>query len=171
MVSLLRALLALFTPSSRAQQPAAKNETGGSGTGSVQFFSLRTKLLLFAAALVLIPGAIYGAITLSSSRPVLAQISGAHADRAGKFQAADEVTLFLDEIGDMDVRLQAKLLRVLQEGVIEPLGANRRVAVDVRIVFSTNRNLEQAMREGRFREDLILPIERFPREVAPTPRT
>ncbi|MGH2668896.1 MAG: sigma 54-interacting transcriptional regulator, partial [bacterium] len=63
-------------------------------------------------------------------------------------------TLFLDEIGDMEVRLQAKLLRVLQEAVIEPLGTNRRVSVDVRIVSSTNRDLEAAMREGRFREDL-----------------
>lgn len=84
--------------------------------------------------------------------------SGAHADRPGKFQAADEGTLFLDEIGDMDVRLQAKLLRVLQEGVIEPLGTNRRIAVDVRIVSSTNRDLDQAMRDGRFREDLYFRL-------------
>ncbi len=67
--------------------------------------------------------------------------TGAHAERVGKFEAADEGTLFLDEIGDMDYPLQAKLLRVLQEGVIEPVGANRRVPVDVRIVSSTNRDL------------------------------
>jgi two-component system response regulator AtoC len=84
--------------------------------------------------------------------------SGAQADRVGKFQAADEGTLFLDEVGDMDVRLQAKLLRVLQEGVIEPLGTNRRMPVDVRVVSSTNRDLERGLREGKFREDLYFRL-------------
>jgi two-component system response regulator AtoC len=93
--------------------------------------------------------------------------SGAHADRVGKFQAADEGTLFLDEIGDMEVRLQAKLLRVLQEGVIEPLGTNRRIPVDVRIVSSTNRDLEAAMREGRFREDLYFRLNVFQLKLPP----
>jgi two-component system response regulator AtoC len=87
--------------------------------------------------------------------------SGAQSDRVGKFQAADEGTLFLDEIGDMDVRLQAKLLRVLQEGVIEPLGSNRRIRVDVRIVASTNRDLEAAIRDGRFRDDLYYRLNVF----------
>jgi len=84
--------------------------------------------------------------------------SGAQADRVGKFQAADEGTLFLDEVGDMDVRLQAKLLRVLQEGVIEPLGTNRRMPVDVRVISSTNRDLERGLREGKFREDLYFRL-------------
>ncbi|MET0153942.1 MAG: sigma-54 dependent transcriptional regulator [Candidatus Binatia bacterium] len=84
--------------------------------------------------------------------------SGAHADRTGKFQAADEGTLFLDEVGDMDVRLQAKLLRVLQEGVIEPLGTNRRIPIDVRVISSTNRDLEKALRQGEFREDLYFRL-------------
>jgi len=87
--------------------------------------------------------------------------SGAQSDRAGKFQAADEGTLFLDEIGDMDVRLQAKLLRVLQEGIIEPLGTNRRIRVDVRIVASTHRDLDAAMHDGRFREDLYYRLNVF----------
>jgi two-component system, NtrC family, response regulator AtoC len=93
--------------------------------------------------------------------------SGAHSDRAGKFQAADEGTLFLDEIGDMDVRLQAKLLRVVQEGIVEPLGTNRRVTVDVRIVSSTNRDLEHAMREGKFREDLYFRLNVFQVKLPP----
>jgi two-component system response regulator AtoC len=93
--------------------------------------------------------------------------SGAHGDRIGKFQAADEGTLFLDEIGDMDVRLQAKLLRVLQEGVIEPLGTNRRIAVDVRIVSSTNRDLEATMRAGKFREDLYFRLNVFHVKLPP----
>ena len=93
--------------------------------------------------------------------------SGAQADRVGKFQAADEGTIFLDEIGDMDVRLQAKLLRVLQEGVIEPLGTNRRIPVDVRIVSSTHRDLEAAMKDGRFREDLYFRLNVFRIELPP----
>jgi two-component system, NtrC family, response regulator AtoC len=93
--------------------------------------------------------------------------SGARGDRVGKFQAADEGTLFLDEIGDMDVRLQAKLLRVLQEGMIEPLGTNRRISVDVRIVSSTNRDLEKSMREGRFREDLYFRLNVFRVKLPP----
>jgi two-component system response regulator AtoC len=87
--------------------------------------------------------------------------SGAQADRIGRFQAADGGTLFLDEIGDMDVKLQAKLLRVLEEGIIEPLGTNRRIPVDVRIVSSTNRDLEAAMRNGSFREDLYFRLNVF----------
>jgi two-component system response regulator AtoC len=81
--------------------------------------------------------------------------TGAQADREGKFQTADGGTLFLDEIGDMDPRLQAKLLRAVQEGVIEPVGSNRRIAVDVRVVSSTHRNLEAAIVTGEFREDLF----------------
>jgi two-component system response regulator AtoC len=93
--------------------------------------------------------------------------SGAQADRIGRFQAADGGTLFLDEIGDMDVKLQAKLLRVLEEGVIEPLGTNRRVPVDVRIVSSTNRDLEAAMRNGTFREDLYFRLNVFSVRMPP----
>ena len=81
--------------------------------------------------------------------------SGAHSDRDGKFQAADGGTLFLDEIGDMEHGLQAKLLRVLQDGVIQPVGSNRQDPVDVRILSSTNRDLEAAMQAGQFREDLF----------------
>jgi two-component system response regulator AtoC len=87
--------------------------------------------------------------------------SGAQADRVGKFQAADGGTLFLDEIGDMDHRLQGKLLRVLEEGVVEPVGSNRRVSVDVRVVSSTHRDLEVEIREGRFREDLFYRLNVF----------
>ncbi len=93
--------------------------------------------------------------------------SGAESDREGKFQAADGGTLFLDEIGDMDVRLQAKLLRVVQEGVIEPVGTNRRISVDVRIVSSTNRDLEAAMSDGDFREDLFYRLNVFSLDLPP----
>jgi len=87
--------------------------------------------------------------------------SGAQGDRVGKFQAADGGTLFLDEIGDMDHRLQGKLLRVLEEGVVEPVGSNRRVPVDVRVLSSTHRDLDLEIREGHFREDLFYRLNVF----------
>jgi two-component system, NtrC family, response regulator AtoC len=93
--------------------------------------------------------------------------TGAHSERIGKFKMADEGTLFLDEVGDMAYPLQAKLLRVLQEGVIEPVGSNRRVAVDVRIVSSTNRDLRKAIGNGTFREDLFYRLNVFHLHLPP----
>ena len=87
--------------------------------------------------------------------------TGAHAERTGKFEVADGSTLFLDEIGDMAYPLQAKLLRVLQEGVVERVGSNTPVKVDVRVVSSTNRDLAAAMRTGTFREDLYYRLNVF----------
>ena len=81
--------------------------------------------------------------------------TGAVKKRDGRFKAADRGTLFLDEIGEMPMSAQAKLLRVVQEGVVEPLGTNEAVKVDVRIVSATNRDLKKAIAEGRFREDLF----------------
>ena len=74
--------------------------------------------------------------------------------REGKFQLANGGTLFLDEVGDMPLPLQAKLLRALQEGEIEPLGSNKVVSVDVRVIAATSRNLEVMISEGTFRSDL-----------------
>ncbi|MBJ6136279.1 sigma-54 interaction domain-containing protein [Marinobacter litoralis] len=74
--------------------------------------------------------------------------------RDGKFQLANGGTLFLDEVGDMPLPLQAKLLRVLQEGEIEPLGSNKLIPVDVRVIAATSRNLDEMMAEGSFRSDL-----------------
>ncbi len=93
--------------------------------------------------------------------------SGAQSDRIGKIPTADGGTFFLDEIGDMDQRLQAKLLRVLQEGVVEPVGSNRRASVDVRIVSSTNRDLEAAIAVGEFRQDLFYRLNVFRIELPP----
>jgi DNA-binding NtrC family response regulator len=80
--------------------------------------------------------------------------TGAVKRREGRFKAADGGTLMLDEISEIPLPAQAKLLRVLQEGIVEPLGTNAPVAVDVRIVSASNRNLKQRVAEGRFREDL-----------------
>ena len=92
--------------------------------------------------------------------------TGAIADRAGSFREADGGTLFLDEIGDMDLGLQAKLLRVLQERVVTPLGG-RPIAIDVRILAATHRDLERAVREGRFREDLYWRLGVVPLALPP----
>jgi two-component system response regulator AtoC len=80
--------------------------------------------------------------------------TGASADRQGRFEAAQGGTLLLDEIGDMDLRLQTKLLQVLQDGEIQPLGSNRTVKVDVRVMAATHRDLAKGIQEGTFREDL-----------------
>jgi transcriptional regulator with PAS, ATPase and Fis domain len=87
--------------------------------------------------------------------------------RDGKFKLADGGTLFLDEIGDMPASLQAKLLRALQEGEIEPLGSNQIVHFDVRVVAATSRDLLQMVRDGRFREDLFYRLHVLPVRVPP----
>ncbi|MGC1297067.1 MAG: sigma-54 dependent transcriptional regulator, partial [Alloacidobacterium sp.] len=80
--------------------------------------------------------------------------TGAVVDKPGKFEIAQGGTILLDEIGDMDVRLQAKLLQVLQDGEIQPLGSNRTVRVDVRVLAATHCDLRRAIEKGTFREDL-----------------
>jgi two-component system response regulator AtoC len=93
--------------------------------------------------------------------------TGAHKDRVGKFELADGGTLFLDEITEMSPALQAKLLRVLQEGIIDRLGGNRSVAVDIRIIAATNRNPRAAVAEGRLREDVFYRLNVFALELPP----
>jgi len=88
--------------------------------------------------------------------------TGAVRKQTGKFVAADGGTIFLDEIGDMSARTQAKVLRVLQNGEVEPVGAERTVQVDVRVVAATNRNLEDEIAAGRFREDLYYRLNVIP---------
>ncbi|HSS77758.1 MAG TPA: sigma-54 dependent transcriptional regulator [Thermoanaerobaculia bacterium] len=88
--------------------------------------------------------------------------TGAVRKQMGKFVAADGGTIFLDEIGDMSARTQAKVLRVLQNGEVEPVGAERTVQVDVRVVAATNRNLEDEIVAGRFREDLFYRLNVIP---------
>ncbi|RMS43773.1 Transcriptional regulator FleQ [Pseudomonas coronafaciens pv. garcae] len=93
--------------------------------------------------------------------------TGAITSRAGRFELANGGTLFLDEIGDMPMLLQAKLLRVLQEGEIRPLGSNEVRKVDVRIIAATHRDLPKLIAEGRFREDLYYRLAQFPVELPP----
>ncbi len=98
---------------------------------------------------------------------VKGSFTGAFADRAGKFELADGGTLFLDEVGDMSLSAQAKVLRALQEGVISRVGTGKAVAVDVRVIAATNKHVEQEIREGRFREDLLYRLNVVPIEVPP----
>ena len=93
--------------------------------------------------------------------------TGADRDRVGLFDAACGGTLLLDEIGDMPLSLQAKLLRVLQEGEIRPLGCNDSHKIDVRIIAATHRNLTERVSQGQFREDLYYRLAQFPIELAP----
>jgi transcriptional regulator with GAF, ATPase, and Fis domain len=93
--------------------------------------------------------------------------TGAHEEKKGLFEIADGGTLFLDEVTEMPLSLQSKLLRVLQEGEIRPVGATQERRVNVRIVAATNRNLEKEVSEGRFREDLYYRLKVFPLRVPP----
>ncbi len=98
---------------------------------------------------------------------VKGSFTGASEDKIGKFQMADGGTLFLDEVADMSLKTQAKVLRVLEEQRFEPVGANRSVQVDVRVIAATNQNLEQRIAEGRFREDLFYRLNVIPFHVPP----
>jgi two-component system nitrogen regulation response regulator NtrX len=93
--------------------------------------------------------------------------TGAFADRAGKFELADGGTLFLDEVGDMSLSAQAKVLRALEEGVISRVGSGKTLAVDVRVLAATNKDLRAEIAAGRFREDLLYRLNVVPIEVPP----
>jgi DNA-binding NtrC family response regulator len=93
--------------------------------------------------------------------------TGAASRHIGKFEQAQRGTLFLDEIGDMPMVMQAKLLRVLEEGQVERVGGDRPIAVDVRVVVATHRNLDELVKKGSFRQDLYHRIYVFPLHVPP----
>ncbi|MCV6605980.1 MAG: sigma 54-interacting transcriptional regulator, partial [Porticoccaceae bacterium] len=93
--------------------------------------------------------------------------TGAYQSRPGKFEQAQGGTLLLDEISEMDMALQAKLLRVLQEREVERLGSDKQVKLDVRVLATTNRNLREEVSAGRFREDLFYRLNVFPLQLPP----
>jgi two-component system nitrogen regulation response regulator NtrX len=93
--------------------------------------------------------------------------TGATEKQIGKFEMADKGTIFLDEVGDMSAKTQAKVLRVLQEGEVERLGSSRTIKVDVRVIAATNKDLEDEIADGRFREDLYFRLSVIPISVPP----
>ena len=93
--------------------------------------------------------------------------TGSHDRQIGRFELADNSTLFLDEVGEMPMELQTKLLRVIQDGEFERLGGPKTIKVNVRIIASTNRSLEEEIRKGRFREDLFYRLNVFPITIPP----
>ena len=97
--------------------------------------------------------------------------TGALTNKKGKFEVGDGGTLFLDEVGDMSLKTQAKVLRVLQEQKFEPVGGTDSVEIDCRVIAATNKELEAEIRQGRFREDLLFQVERHSVSHAASSRT
>ncbi|NOT58412.1 MAG: sigma-54-dependent Fis family transcriptional regulator [Deltaproteobacteria bacterium] len=144
--------------------------TGETGTGkelaarAIHRASPRKKALFVPINCAAIPDDILESELFGHTR---GSFTGASHDRVGKFEMAHGGTIFLDEITEMPLPMQAKLLRVLQEREIERLGSNRRVPVDIRVVVATNRNPQQAVHDGTLREDLFYRINVFTVEMPP----
>ncbi|MGH9680063.1 MAG: sigma-54-dependent transcriptional regulator, partial [Candidatus Acidiferrales bacterium] len=98
---------------------------------------------------------------------VKGSFTGATENKVGKFEKADGGTLFLDEVGDMSLRTQSKVLRVLEEQRLEPVGSNQTISVDVRVIAATNKVLEEEIAHGRFREDLFYRLNVIPFNLPP----
>lgn len=144
--------------------------TGETGTGkelaahALHQYSPRKDALFVAVNCAAIPAEMLESELFGHERGAF---TGAVKARVGKFELADGGTLFLDEITEMPIALQAKLLRALQEGVIERLGGNRPISVDIRIVAATNRDPHQAVTDGKLREDLYFRLNVFRLELPP----
>jgi DNA-binding NtrC family response regulator len=144
--------------------------TGESGTGkeliarAIHYNSRRAERRMVTVNCGAIPGELLEAELFGHMRGAF---TNAFQQREGRFALADGGTIFLDEIGDMSPDLQVKMLRVLQDRTFEPVGSSKSMTVDVRVVAATNQDLERAIREGRFREDLYYRLNVIPIEVPP----
>jgi len=144
--------------------------TGESGTGkellarAIHFNSRRAERRLVTVNCGAIPEELLESELFGH---VKGAFTNASANREGRFLLADGGTIFLDEIGDMSPNLQVKLLRVLQERTFEPVGSSKTLSVDVRVIAATNQNLEEAIHEKRFREDLFFRLNVIPIEAPP----
>jgi len=138
--------------------------TGESGTGkelvanALHYNSSRKRKPLVAVNIGAIPPDLVESELFGHEKGAF---TGASDKRKGKFEEAEGGTIFLDEIGEMDINLQTKLLRVLQESKISRLGSNKEIKLDVRVVAATNKNLSQRVKEGLFREDLYYRMQGF----------
>jgi len=153
-----------------AGTPARVLISGENGTGkelvarAIHTQSPRAKKPLVEVNCAAIPGELIESELFGHMK---GSFTGAVTDRAGKFEQADGGTLFLDEIGDMSTSAQAKVLRVLQDGVVTRIGGNKPVSVDVRVLAATNKKLEEEIAAGRFREDLFYRLNVVPLTVPP----
>ncbi len=144
--------------------------TGESGTGkelvarALHYLSPRAERMLVTINCSAIPAELLESELFGH---VKGAFTGAHQARAGKFEAAHAGTIFLDEIGEMSPHLQAKLLRVLQEKSVTPVGGNREVPVDARVIAATNKDLDEEVSEGRFRADLFFRLNVIPIRIPP----
>jgi two-component system response regulator AtoC len=159
---------------SKIQKAAPTNATvliyGESGTGkelfarAIHYLSQRKEAPFIAINSAAIPGELLESELFGYERGAF---TGADARKLGKLELADKGTVFLDEIGDMDLSLQAKLLRVLQEQVIERVGGGKPIKIDVRVVAATNKSIEKAVVAKLFREDLFYRLNVFPITIPP----
>ena len=144
--------------------------TGESGTGksliakAIHFLSHRKDSPFVTINCAAIPETLLEAELFGYEKGAF---TGAHSSKKGKFELAQGGTIFLDEIGDMPLSLQAKILRVLQDREIEPLGSEKVVRVDVRIIAATNRDLYELVTQGKFREDLYYRLSVIPIHIPP----
>lgn len=160
--------------SSKIQKVAPTNATalihGESGTGkelfarAIHYLSQRKDAPFIAINSAAIPRELLESELFGYERGAF---TGADARKLGKLELADKGTVFLDEIGDMDLALQAKLLRVLQEQVIERVGGGKPIKIDVRVVAATNKDIEKAVGAKLFREDLFYRLNVFPITIPP----
>jgi chemotaxis protein methyltransferase CheR len=158
----------------KAEQIAGSDTTvlilGETGTGkelvarAIHSLSLRKNLSLVKVNCAALPSNLIESELFGHEKGAF---TGAHSRQLGRFEVANGATLFLDEIGELPLELQSKLLRVLQDGEFERLGSSHTLKVDVRIIAATNRNLEAEVRKGRFREDLWYRLNIFPITMPP----
>jgi transcriptional regulator with GAF, ATPase, and Fis domain len=164
----MRSLFALLDKYTDAEDPVLV--TGESGTGkelvarAIHLHSRRGKQPFVSENCAALPEALLESELFGYVRGAF---TGATANKKGLLETANGGVLFLDEVGDMPIDLQAKLLRVLQEGEVRPLGSRETVKVDVRLICATNRNLEAMVREGGFREDLYYRLAVLPVHLPP----
>jgi DNA-binding NtrC family response regulator len=153
-----------------AETPITVSITGETGTGkelvakAIHFNSDRKKYPFVAVNVAAIPKELLESELFGHEK---GSFTGATGRRIGKFEEADKGTLFLDEIGEMDVSLQAKLLRALQEKEITRIGSNEIIKFNVRIIVATNRNLKEEISKGNFREDLYYRLLGLPVMLPP----
>ena len=144
--------------------------SGETGTGkeliadAVHQTSMRKDRLLVRVNCAALPGTLIESELFGREKGAY---TGALTREMGRFEIANGGTLFLDEVGELPLELQAKLLRVLENGTFERLGSSRTLKVNVRVVAATNRDLGQAMRENRFRQDLFFRLQVFPIQIPP----